>query len=148
MIVAKPVLKNEFWILQKDQEKIGNIKSLGQGYSITIGNQKFTAKNIQSIQKNDVVFEKINFKKPQNSNQVYGFDTGCPAYNAVWDLKRKLPLFTKQRKSRCWFAAGWYRIKFRDDWSVIQNPKLISINRYPYQGPFYTCQSAQNTEIK
>jgi hypothetical protein len=148
MIIAKPVLKNEFWILQKDQQKIGNIKSQGKEYSITIGNQKFTVKNIKTIQKNDVVFEKINFKKPRPIDQVYGFDTGCFAYNVLWDLKRKLPLFTKQRKSRCWFAAGWYKIKFRDQWSVIQNPKLISINRYPYHGPYYTCHDAEQAEIK
>ena len=56
MIVAKPVLKNEFWILQKNQEKIGNIELSSHGYAVTIGGQKFTVKNIQSIRKNNVDF--------------------------------------------------------------------------------------------
>jgi len=140
-------LKNEFWILQKNQEKIGNIELSSHGYAVTIGGQKFTVKNIQSIRKNNVVFEKINFKKSQVFNQVYGYNTGCPAYNPVWDLKKKIPLFTKRKKSRCWFAAGWYRVRIRNQWCVLQNPKLIVVNRHEFLGPFSNSQSASNMEI-
>jgi hypothetical protein len=137
MIIAKPVLKNEFWILQKDQEKIGNIESRNNLVTITIGNRKFHAKNIQSLRKNDIVFEKIAIKKSSSSTQVYGYPTGCHAFNPMWDVKKKIPLFTKRKKSRCWFAAGWYLIKQKDIWRVIQNPKLIAVKRYQYCGPFY-----------
>lgn len=144
MIIAKPVLKNEFWILQKDQEKIGNIESLGDGYAVTIGDHIVKVKNINTIKKTqNVVFEKINMVKHTTSNSVYGFDTGCVAYNSIWDLKRRLPLFTKRKKSKSWFAAGWYTIKQKNVWQTIYNPKLISVKRYPYHGPFKDLQSAE-----
>lgn len=143
MIVAKPVLKNEFWILQKDQEKIGNIQTAENGYAVTVSGQKFTVKNIQTIRKNNVIFEKINFKKSQIATQVYGYNTGCPAYNPVWDLKRKIPLFTKRKKSRCWFAAGWYRVQIHNQWRVLHNPKLIVIRRHNYFGPYMDSLTAE-----
>lgn len=144
MIIAKPVLKNEFWILQKDQEKIGNIESLGDGYAVTIGNHSVKVENITAIKKTqNVIFEKITVAKHAATKSVYGYDTGCVAYNPVWDLKRRLPLFTKRRKSKSWFAAGWYAIKQKNIWQVTHNPKLISIKRYQYHGPYQTAIAAE-----
>lgn len=148
MLVAKPVLKNEFWILQKDQKKIGNIQSSTSGYTVTIGSEKVIVKNIQAIRKNQVVFEKINFKKPRSITEIYGYSTGCPAYNPVWDLKRKIPLFTKRKKSRCWFAAGWYRVEIQNQWYVLHNPKLIVIKRHSFQGPFRDADSASLDNVQ
>jgi hypothetical protein len=49
-------------------------------------------------------------------------------------------MYTKTRKSKSWFAAGWYSIKRGRNWKVVQDPKLITLQRYPYQGPFKTQQ--------
>jgi hypothetical protein len=144
MIIAKPVLKNEFWILRQDQKKIGNIESLGDGYAVRINNQIVKIKNINAIKNTtDVVFEKISVTKSRTPKSVYGYETGCPIYNPVWDLKRRLPLFTKQRNSKSWFAAGWYAIQQKNVWQVAHNPKLISVKRYQYHGPYQTAVAAE-----
>lgn len=144
MIIAKPVLKNEFWILQRDQEKIGNIESLGDGYAVRIDNQVVKVKSITALKKTtDLVFEKIPVSKSRAHRSVYGYDTDCAVYNPLWDLKRKLPLFTKQRKSKSWFAAGWYAIQQKNVWQVVQNPKLITVKRYQYHGPYQTAVAAE-----
>jgi hypothetical protein len=60
----------------------------------------------------------------------------------MWDIKHKLPIYTKTKKSKSWFVAGWYRIKTGRHWQIMQDPKLIVVQRYPYAGPFHTEQQA------
>ena len=37
MIVAKPVIDKQFWILQRDEEKIGNVEACAGGPLLSIG---------------------------------------------------------------------------------------------------------------
>ena len=39
MIVAKPVIDKQFWILQEDNRKVGNIEACADGYQVKINNQ-------------------------------------------------------------------------------------------------------------
>jgi len=54
-------------------------------------------------------------------------------------------LFTRDTKSKSWYAAGWYMVKQHRAWKAVQNPKLITLQRYQYQGPFHTQQQAEDT---
>ena len=76
-----------------------------------------------------------------------GYPSGSRVYNPVWDVQQGLPLFTKKRKSKSWFAAGWYQVRQRKTWAVTQSPKLITLERYDYQGPFYTQEEAKNEPL-
>jgi hypothetical protein len=62
----------------------------------------------------------------------------------MWDIKMKLPVYTKTTKSKSWFAAGWYRVKKGRSWTVSQDPKLIVLQRYAYAGPFYNQEQAND----
>lgn len=148
MILAKPVVDNQYWILKKDNQKVGNIQAVDDGYQITIQNKTGTYKTIPMISR----WENIEFvpaektTKPAN-NEVHGYNTGCRVYNPIWDVKHKLPLFTKDDKSKSWFAAGWYLVKQHRNWKAVQNPKLISLERYAYKGPFYTKEEANDKSV-
>lgn len=54
------------------------------------------------------------------------------------DVQRYLPIYTKGAKSKSFFCAGHYIIKFSSTWVRAYCPKLITLNRYEYQGPFKT----------
>ena len=142
MIIAKPVIDKQFWILQKDNRKIGNVEACAGGYQVSINNHVIQYKTMHQVQKNiPMQFEPCVKKKVTASTQmVHGFPTKTKPHNAVWDVTHKLPLFTKARKSKSWFAAGWYKISQHRNWRVMQDPKLITLQRYPYQGP-YTSES-------
>ena len=144
MIIAKPVVKDKFWILKQDDAKVGNIEAVSDGYTIRLNDTVSRVKNISTIRHNpDFAFEAPPVSKKVSAEYaVHGYDTGTRSYNGMWDVKRRLPLFTKSRKSKSWYAAGWYVIRQRRDWEVVQNPKLISLQRYPYQGPFHTREQA------
>jgi hypothetical protein len=92
----------------------------------------------------NIEFTKLSSAKPV-ANQVHGFEVTGRVYNPVWDVKHRLPLFTRDTKSKSWYAAGWYMVKQHRAWKAVQNPKLITLQRYQYQGPFHTQQQAEDT---
>jgi hypothetical protein len=69
---------------------------------------------------------------------IQGYPTSSEPYNPIFDVKRKLPLFTKSDNSKSMYCAGYYIIKFDKGWVKSFCPKLITLERYPYQGPFKT----------
>ena len=148
MIVAKPVIDNQYWILKQDDQKIGNIQASEDGYQITIQNKIASYKTIPMLsRKENVEFEPAEKSTKPLPNQVHGYDTGCKAYNGMWNVQLKLPLFTKTTKSKSWFAAGWYSVKQHRAWKITRNPKLIVLERYKYQGPFRTEEEARDQSV-
>jgi hypothetical protein len=145
-IVAKPVIDKQFWILQENNRKVGNIEACAGGYQVKIRNQVEQFKTIKmAAQRVNILFESgIQPVDKQHTNLVHGYPVSGKFYNPVWDVKMKLPIYTKTNKSKSWFAAGWYRVKKGRSWTVTQDPKLIALQRYAYQGPFYTKQEANN----
>jgi hypothetical protein len=146
-LIAKPVIDKQFWILQEDNNKIGNIEACDGGYQVKINNQVIAQyKTIKLVERNiDVHFEpaiKIEKKKPA-SYSVHGFPTTSRVNNPMWDVPQKLPVYTKTKKSRSWHAAGWYTVKKGRHWEAMQDPKLILLQRYPYKGPFHTPEEAE-----
>lgn len=144
MIQAKPIIANQFWILRDGDEKVGNIEATTDGYQVKINNIVQTFKTIRMVKNRiGIDFESITKSPAPRATSVYGFDTGCRAYNAMYEVKRHLPLFTKTKKSKSWFAAGWYSIKQNNQWRSVRNPKLIALQRYPYRGPFHRAEDAE-----
>lgn len=145
MIVAKPVIDKQFWILQQDNEKVGNIEAVTGGYQVKINNQIQQYRTIRmAAQRANIHFEKIETTKSTTANNVHGFPAAGRVYNAVWDVPHQLPLYTKTKKSKSWFCAGWYTIKRGRNWKIIQDPKLIALERYKFHGPFQSKESASS----
>jgi len=143
MIVAKPVIDNQYWILKQDDEKIGNVQAVDGGFALTIRNKVAKFKTIRMLRRQaNIEFAEPEHVTPIPKDRVHGYPTGCRTHNGMWNVQLKLPLFTKTTKSKSWFAAGWYLIKQHRSWKVLQNPKLIVLERYTYQGPFYTEEQA------
>jgi hypothetical protein len=146
-LVAKPVIDKQFWILQDGDQKVGNIEACAGGYQVKIQNQTSQFKTIRmAAERINIQFEpvkKITVVKPVK-NLVHGYPTVGRIYNPMWDIKMKLPVYTKTAKSKSWFAAGWYRVKKGRSWTVTQDPKLIVLQRYAYAGPFYTQEEAND----
>jgi hypothetical protein len=146
-LVAKPVIDQQFWILQDGDQKVGNIEACNGGYQVKIQNQIAQFKTIRmAAQRINIQFEPV--KKIVSSGSVKNLVHGYPAsgriYNPMWDIKMKLPVYNKTNKSKSWFAAGWYRVKKGRTWTVTQDPKLIVLQRYAYVGPFYNKEQAND----
>jgi hypothetical protein len=71
-------------------------------------------------------------------NEVHGYSTSTTPHNAMFDIRKKLPLFTKSKDSKSLYCAGYYTIKFEKGWVKSFCPKKITLERYEFQGPFKT----------
>ena len=139
MIVAKTVIPNQYWILRQGDTKVGNIEAGPDGFQIKINNVVQQYKSIKTLkQKVQIDFEPVEKKATTVvDNEVNGFPTTGRPYNAIYDVKHQVPLWTREPRSKSWFAAGWYRVRTGRTWQVVQSPKLIVLQRYEYKGPFH-----------
>ena len=146
--VAKPVLENKFWILEDNGQKVGAIRSNENGVTLTVGKQNQTFKALSELkQKVQVDFTgKEVVKKQSKEYEVHGYACKTNPHNPIYDLKRKLPLYTKTSDSQSFFCAGYYVIHWEDgNHSPAYCPKLITLSRYTYDGPFKTKMEMQET---
>lgn len=141
-LVAKPIVKNQLWIVTDGQRKVGNVEVAGEGYSLTLSGKKGTFASTKAIEK----VLPIEFQRPPKPSDPVipyaAWPTGGKTYNNMWDVKRKLHLFTKSRKSKCYHAAGWFNMKLNGTWQMIFCPKYIFVQRYEYTGPYSTAEGA------
>lgn len=147
MIIAKPVVDKKFWILQENNEKIGNVEACDGGYQVRINDEITLYKSIRMVQKTfDITFENVPKKQALKGPdyEVYGVPTKYRVHNPTWNVHFRLPIYTSDKKSKSWLAAGWFKIKKGRNWSIIQDPKLILLERYPYKGPKHTREEIEN----
>ncbi len=147
-IIAKPVIDKQYWILKQDNKKVGIIEAVADGFAVRIQDRVSRYKTIKMAGRAaDIEFEPAQKPRKQPANQVHGFEVTGKVYNPLWDVKHRLPLFTRDTKSKSWFAAGWYMVKQHRNWKLVQNPKLITLQRYKYQGPFHTKEEANDKSV-
>lgn len=139
---AKVLIPNKEWLVKSNQEKIGSISKVKKGYVFWSRGQKVTgAATLSEIKtKFDIASFEANMDStcPDNGTllMIYDFPCGSKPYNPVYSIKKKLPLYTKSVKSKSQYCAGYYVIKFRKGWLKSFCPKLITLERYPFHGPF------------
>jgi len=148
MIAAKTIVDNKFWVLEENGMNVGTLQKIDIGYTTNFNGAKTVLKDKKSVR----TFFGINvFPKPtklKKLNIVYGFETSAKPFNEMWDLKRKLPLFTKAANSRSLFCAGYYIIKFEKGWAESFCPKSITLNKYEYIGPLKTLEECRAKKAK
>ncbi|NBO99408.1 MAG: hypothetical protein EBU90_04675 [Proteobacteria bacterium] len=142
--VTKTLIPNQEWIVKDNDRKIGSIYKKKRGYDFIRKGQKLEFKNLEQV-KTDLgitIIEGGQSKKSialdENQHVIYDFPCGSKPFNPLYNIKKKLPLFAKSLKSQSLYCAGYYVIKFRKGWVKSFCPKLITLERYPYYGPFKT----------
>ena len=143
--IAKPVVKDKFWIVEQYGAKIATIQAVDEngGYVYVHDNEREHFPSIKLISKKyNIQFVKAEKPKKESEHDIYGFPVlGTPS-NQLLDVQRYLPIYTKGKKSKSCFCAGYYLVKFGNNWAKQFCPKLITLNRYEYQGPFKTEERA------
>lgn len=140
---AKPIVDGKFWIVEQDGLKVATLhKKENNRYVLSSNSAEVSFNKKEELTKefgpNFFLSKhpvKISAVEP---NECYGFPTSCKPYNSVYDVKRKLPLFTKSDNSKSLYCAGFYTIKFEKGWVKSFCPKVITIERNEHKGPFKT----------
>lgn len=146
-LIAKPILKNKYWIVEEQGEKIATIQAIEEGGFVYVdGASRRIYPSIKLLSKDiNVVFDTETKKAKQSAAQysAYGFPTSQKPWNVLWDVKHQFPVYTKTNKSKSYYCAGHYIIKFNNGWVKSLCPKFITLNRYEFQGPFTSKEEMQ-----
>ena len=142
-IKAKEVLKGKFWLVEDDGVKVGTLSFDNEKYMLN--DSKGVCHYFDNQTQVSTKFDsKINWTKLDitetklNEKYVHGMPTSCTPYNPIYDVQRKLPMFSKSNKSKSLYCAGYFIIRFNKGWVKSFCPKLITIERYKNKGPFKT----------
>ena len=142
-IKAKSVLKDRFWILENESQRIGTMSLNDEGYMFSNQVETCFFDNKRQMKKKfgtEIIWSDVteDLNATDDNFSVHGFPTSVVPYNTMYDIKRKLPLFTKSSKSKSAYCAGYYIIRFDKGWVKSFCPKLITIERYENKGPYKT----------
>ena len=140
---AKPIIDDKFWIVEKDGTKFATLRK-NEDNRFILSNESgikiYDTKESLTRQFGNNFFVAKIVREADNAepNEVHGYATSTTPHNSMFDIKKKLPLFTKSGDSKSLYCAGYYVIKFDKGWVKSFCPKLITLQRYEFQGPFKT----------
>lgn len=144
---AKPIVKDKFWIVEEGEKKIATIQAIEEGGFVYVHNEH--RERFESVallkKKLNIVFDKALKKSKAGvpGHMVHGYPCNHKPYNELWDVSKHIPIYTKTDKSKSFFCAGYYIIKFANNWVKAYCPKLITLQRYEFQGPFKSPEDQQ-----
>ena len=142
-IYAKPIVDGKFWIVEQAGTKIATLHKKENNkfvLSSTSGEVMFNKKQDLTKQFGEQFFISNPKVKVTQSppNDCHGFPTSVKPYNSMYDVRNKLPLFTKSNASKSLYCAGYYVIKFNKGWVKSFCPKVITLERNEFKGPLKT----------
>lgn len=144
-LIAKPIIKNELWVITDGSNKIGNVQHTSNGYDVKVGNRSAhfdTTDTIENVA--EIIFQTPEKKSKTKQLPYATWPVSGKTYNDMYDVKRKLHVYTKSKLSKCYYVAGYFRLFMNDTWQTVFCPKYIFVQRYQYRGPFFTKEQADS----
>jgi hypothetical protein len=140
---ARPIIDDKYWVVENNGRQLATLRKDDDNrfvLSNTVGIRIYQNKKELTKQfGKDFFIAKIIRESDNFDNlSVQDYPTSTKPCNSMFDIKRKLPLFTKSKESKSVYCAGYYIIKYDKSWARSFCPKLITLQRYPYQGPYHT----------
>ena len=142
-LLAKNILPEKFWIIEnEDKNKLGTIQVNHGHVKVLINGSTFnyddfkTALEQHEIQQSQEPIEES--VKSKAEFRVNGYPVKDEPFNEMYDAKLGLPMYTKNEKSKCFYAAGYYIIRFDFAWAQAYCPKVITLKRNEFRGPYQT----------
>jgi len=136
------------WLVFDKDTKIAAVHKTDDGYLVAQQGSVIRAPSPNAVRKQLGIKHwepEDNVEESQSTVNLDGYQTDCAVYfEPVIEVKRHLPLFTKVPNSKCFFAAGWYRILIGNKVQVEFCPKLLTLNRNKFWGPFHTQSEAES----
>jgi len=141
--IAKVLIPNKEWLIKDNSGKIGSIAKFKKGYLVLHNGKSITFKNLAEVKAAvGVAFFEESIKDHKREEpvvyKIYEYPCKNKPYEPLYNVQKKLPLYIKRVKSKSQHCAGHYIIKFRKGWVKSFCPKLITLERYPFQGPWKT----------
>jgi hypothetical protein len=140
-LLAKNILPEKFWIIEDEsQTKLGTIQVGPQRVRVVLGGGDYVYADFDSALKQHHIYTSLEpINEPRNDeHNVNEYPAKDKPYNELYDTAQGLPMYTKTEKSKCFYAAGYYIIHFNFAWAHAYCPKVITLNRNEFRGPYKT----------
>lgn len=146
-VKARVVIPDKEWLIRAGDQKIGALLKDESGFSLFKKGNRVDVGDLTKVTDQfgaDLFKESIDSKRPQSAQpqpfSIYNYPCKCNPYNPIYDVKKKLPMYAKSETSKSLFCAGYYLVLFNKGWVTAFCPKLITLERYQFVGPFKTEQ--------
>jgi hypothetical protein len=136
------------WLVHQGQQKVGILnKDVQEHYTYITGKELVSFSDQTQVVRhfgNMSLFEEQITVSPIVNDRLYirGFEVDYHEPHALDethpDYDPVLPLYTKIPNSNIYYAAGYYCINFEKGWKHAHGPKLATLKKYGYVGPFRT----------
>jgi hypothetical protein len=148
--IAKVLVPNKSWLLENDGEKLASLSKEKKGYCILFKGHEYKVQDLKELKERfGITIDERAIKQERRANtqttDIYGFPVNGRAFGPLWNVRKRLPIYAKSSKSKSLYCAGYYVIRFRKGWVKSFCPKLITLERYPFKGPFKTEQEMRTT---
>ena len=136
---ALPVIDGKFWIVERQGKKVATIQTTDDGVVWVDGARREKFATIRMLKdRHKVEFLGERERELNDPMQVHGYPTDVMPHNALYDVTRHLPIYTQEENSKSYYCAGHYLVLVGHAWVRHFCPKLITLQRYQFQGPFRT----------
>lgn len=145
VINTKVLIPNKSWIVENGVEKIATLNKNKRGYTLVSRGKTVNLHDLTEIKERFgiTIPEHLVAHEHTQTLEIYGYPVKNKPYNPVWSVKQRLPIYAKSTKSKSLFCAGYYVIKFPKMWLKSFCPKLVTLERYPFKGPYKTLDEAK-----
>lgn len=136
------------WLVHRGKERIGLLnKNVQEHYTYITGRDMVTFDNEREVVNhfgNMTLFESTITQPMSTPDRLYikgyevDYDLPYAVDEAHPDYRDDLPLYTKIEGSNVYYAAGYYCVHFDKGWKHAHGPKLATLTKYGYEGPFKT----------
>ena len=138
-VTTKQLLPNRFWLLLHNGSKIGTIqKHTDTQYVITSVDSTILTMTEDEVNQKFDLDTSAELPEIEPEKLLYDFPTKHVPYNGVYDVHKKMALYSKSENSDNMYAAGYFLVHFPKGWVRGFCPKLSTIEGNEYQGPFKT----------
>jgi len=143
-LIAKPIIQDQYWVVTDGERKVGNVVANSAGYEVKLNGSFLQFNNTDELKhKTNIKFQPLKLESKAQL-PVIDYPTPSNIYNYVYDVKRKLHLFTDSENSKCLRVAGYFAVDMNGNKTVEFCPKYIFIQRYEYRGPYKTDSEANS----
>jgi hypothetical protein len=147
MKIATPLVDGLIWVVQDESNTLATITLSDNRYLYSEKKESRFFDNLYQLQTTlNIDFSQgggdANIKAQLD---IYGYPTNCEPKNVIYDLSKKFYIYSKTETSTSFYCAGYFLIKFDKRWGKAFCPKLITLEKYEFIGPFKTNKEALRT---
>lgn len=146
MIKLKPMTNKSWMVLSEiNMDKIGVLSESRNKIVLmtTDSRSEFNSRDeVNEFFHKDVFSDTVEDLSVEESKKVFVKGFPVPEYEVFYpkdnSFKSDLPVYTKSESSNVLYSAGYYAIDFGSGYKKAFCPKLETLDKYTYIGPFKT----------